>query len=304
MCDELQKTIRDTGFGGIFTEVEHPEKLGLKNREELRLFYLKITDNMFDLDDLSAFLRKTIGRYVFSRAKMEEFRKNGDLESVVSDASRIIKRECESGEASAGSFGGVMLYVFLEQVLGAPKILSKVELVTEEKQHRSKCDGIHLLSFKDGGIPCYHMIFGTSSVVGDLGYAIDGAFDAVVKIEAHAGEEKQLTENTLFEKIFDANTAKRIRDLIVPAKDPRPVCDTAYGIFLCYSLGLDVKRRSSSEHRTAVTIKMRSDIEHYAPYIVEKINALGLANHSFYFYIMPLNDVDKEQLKMMEEITE
>lgn len=66
-----------------------------------------------------------------------------------------------------------MLYVFLEQVLGAPKILSKVELQTGAKQYDSKCDGIHLLSLEQTfGMPYYHMVFGTSSIVGDMKKAV------------------------------------------------------------------------------------------------------------------------------------
>ena len=106
----------------------------------------------------------------FSRAQIENYRVEDDVYSVGLDAIDIMKRNGAPGQKGTGNdLGEIMLYVFLEQVLGAPKIMSKVELQTGAKQYESKCDGIHLLSLEQTfGIPYYHMVFGTSSIMGDM----------------------------------------------------------------------------------------------------------------------------------------
>lgn len=180
----LGKTIRGSDFDNIFTEVSHTEKLGLINPEQLRLFHLNVMNNRFMSDDLQSFIRKNIGRYVFSRAKLEQFRTNGDLESIGLEAMTIMANNGVPGQKATGNaLGEILLYAFLEQILDAPKIMSKVELVTTTNTHSSKCDGIHLLSLDGYVRPYYQLVFGSSSVVDDIKDAIDQVFDAIVDIE-------------------------------------------------------------------------------------------------------------------------
>ncbi len=209
MIDSFDKTISGGKFDEVFTEVLHAETLGLKNPEQLRLFHLNVNNNAFSSDRLEVFLRKNIGQYVFSRAQIENYRVEDDVYSVGLDAIDIMKRNGAPGQKGTGNdLGEIMLYVFLEQVLGAPKIMSKVELQTGAKQYESKCDGIHLLSLEQTfGIPYYHMVFGTSSIMGDMKKAVDSTFDAIVEIDKQSTQERILAENTvlaspLIEKLF------------------------------------------------------------------------------------------------------
>ena len=304
MNDSFDKTISGGKFDEVFTEVSHAETLALKNPEQLRLFHLNVNNNAFSSDKLEVFLRKNIGQYVFSRAQIENYRIEDDVFSVGLDAIEIMKRNGAPGKKGTGNdLGEILLYVFLEQVLGAPKILSKVELQTGEKQFDSKCDGIHLLSLEQTfGMPYYHMVFGTSSIVGDMKKAVDSAFDAIVEIEKQSTQERTLAENTVFSKSFDQDTIQRIKNLLVPSKGPKVPCDTAYGVFLAYNLGLKAANYSGVDFRGALTQKMDTDIRNHASYIAGKINALGLDMHSFYFYILPLNDADVEKAQIMDRV--
>ena len=249
-------------------------------------------------------MRRNIGLYVFSRAQIEEYNIEGDAYSVGMDALDIMKRNGNPGQKGTGNdLGEILLYVFLEQVLGAPKIMSKVELQTGAKQYGSKCDGIHLLSLEQKfGMPYYHMVFGTSSIVGDMKKAVDTAFDAIVEIEKQSTQERTLAENTVFSKSFDKDTVQKIKDLLIPSKGQSIPYDTAYGVFLAYNLGLNPANYSAVDFRRALTQKMDTDIRNHAAYIASKINALGLGNHSFYFYILPLNDADAEKTQIMDRV--
>lgn len=88
----LNKTIKGSDFDNIFTEVIHSESLGLINPEQLRLFHLNVMNNEFVSDDLQAFIRKNVGRYVFSRAKLEQFKINDDLESIGLEAMAVMQK--------------------------------------------------------------------------------------------------------------------------------------------------------------------------------------------------------------------
>ena len=224
--------------------------------------------------------------------------------SVGMDAIDIMKRNGSPGQKGTGNdLGEILLYVFLEQVLGAPKIMSKVELQTGVTQYDSKCDGIHLLSLEQTfGIPYYHIVFGTSSILGDMKKAVNSAFDAIVEIEKQSTQERIFAENTVFSKSFDKDTVQKIKDLLIPSKGQTIPYDTAYGVFLAYNLGLNPANYSAVDFRRALTQKMDIDIRNHAAYIACKINSLGLGNHSFYFYILPLNDADTEKAQIMDRV--
>jgi len=304
VSEPFEKTSNGSMFSEVFTEVSHSEKLGLKNPEQLRIFHLNVIDNAFSFDRLEAFLRRNIGQYVFSRAQIEKYRIEGNAFSVGMDALDVMRRNGSPGQKGTGNdLGEIMLYVFLEQVLGAPKILSKVELQTGAKQYNSKCDGVHLLSLDaSAGVPYYQMVFGTSSITGDMKDAIDDAFDAIMQIENQKTQERVLAENTVFSKDFDSDTVKKIKDLLIPEKGQPVPCDTAYGVFLVYDLGLDPSRYTALEFRSELTRKMQIDIVFNQGFIINKIKELKLENHSFYFYILPLNEAETEKTEIMERV--
>ena len=304
MSDSFEKTISGGKFDEIFTEVSHTETLNLKNPGQLRLFHLNVNNNTFSFDRLEVFLRKNIGQYVFSRSQIENYHVEGDVYSVGMDAIDIMKRNGAPGQKGTGNdLGEIMLYVFLEQVLGAPKIMSRVELQTGAKQYDSKCDGVHLLSLEQtSGMPYYHLVFGTSSIVGDMKKAVDSAFDAIAEIEKRSTLERTLAENTVFSKSFDKDKIQKIKDLLIPSKGRTVPCDTAYGVFLAYKLGLNPANYSLVDFRNALIQKMKLDIYKHVSYINKKIDSLSLGNYSFYFYILPLNDADTEKTQIMDRV--
>jgi len=87
------------------------------------MFHLDVANNAFSFDAMHSFLLKNIGRYVFSRAKMEQFRIDDDLEVVGAKAIGLLRKACNLDDSWIGEeLGDVLLYVFLEQILGAPKL--------------------------------------------------------------------------------------------------------------------------------------------------------------------------------------
>lgn len=300
---QFTKTLKK-GFDGVFTEVTHTESLGLRNPNQLRMFHLDVANNTFSFDALHEFLLRNIGRYVFSRAKMEQFRIDDDLEVVGAKAIGLLRDAYKMDEEWIGEeLGDVMLYVFLEQILGAPKLFSKIELAPFGDQSVLHSGGVHLLSLGNTGtMPSYQMIFGKSNIIGDLQDAIDNAFESLVEIRDNTGSELKVVESTVFSQAYDPQTTNYLKSIILPSKKKNASVDKAFGVFLGYSLGLDPDNYSNTEFREELMLKMDTDIKAHVAYIIEKIKETNLGTHSFYFYILPFNDADGEKQNIMNTL--
>ncbi len=187
----LSKTLKDKDMDRIFMEVQHSENLGLSCPEQLCLFHLIIRDSKFYRDDVETLLYRNISRYVFSRAKLEQFRQDDDLDAAIERALQLMRENGAADEKGKGNeLGEMMVYAFLEGKLNAYKLMSRVELSTDLSQYKSVAESIHMLSdVDDAGSPYNQMVFGTSNIVGDLKEAIDNAFDAILRIKDHSSRE-------------------------------------------------------------------------------------------------------------------
>ncbi|QEY35515.1 hypothetical protein FL966_10870 [Caproiciproducens galactitolivorans] len=92
----VQKTLKDAGFDGIFSEVLHDEKLGLKNPYQLRLFHLSVVDNEFSFDALKKFLLKNIGQYIYSRERIKKFMSDDEITLIGLKAVELLRDRCNT----------------------------------------------------------------------------------------------------------------------------------------------------------------------------------------------------------------
>lgn len=299
--DIIKNTSISKGFDSVFIEVNTNRNLNLKNDNCLRLFHLDIINNSFSYSGLHQFLQKNIGRYVFSRASIEQFIEDGEAEAIGLKAIELLRTASNADDKGAGGeLGEILLYLFWEQKLNAPKLLSKVELKTSGNQYIFGSDGVHLLSI---GERTFQLILGESKIKGELKKAVDDAFDSIVKVSTNPDNEIRLIERNILSESFDDKTSEFIKSLIVPSKRERIAnYDNAFGIFLGYTLKLDATQYSNSEFRTAVNNKVKDDVKDIAMYIESKINKSGLFGYSFYFYILPFNDAPQDRAFIIKKL--
>lgn len=148
-------------------------------------------------------------------------------------------------------------------------------------------------------LPFNQLVLGASDTYDDLENAVNNAFIQIERIAAGASEEYHLLEESILNNEFDADMNKTLESMIVPKKNTASSSmEKAYGVFLGYTINIDGTGLSNEEYLKNANDKMISDIKGIIPYIESKIKALGLSNHSFYIYILPLNDVlnDKEDI--------
>lgn len=304
MATALTPTLVGADFDAIFTECSHPSALQLVNPSQLRLFYLDTINGLFDYAGLEEFILDCLGDYVFSRAEIEDYIQRGKTRNIGLYALRRLRQHQTAGQIGSGSdLGEILLYVFLEKILGAPKILSKIELSRTGGTQPSRCDAIHLRPPNPSeNLPYNTIVFGTSEIVDDIEDAIDDAFERINHIQTNQRNEVLMAENTAFEKVFDDRTIHHIKDLLIPKKGRGTKRDIGYGIFLGYKLGLNPSAYSSGGFDAQLVAKMRLDIAQHADLIMRKINELNLANYSFYIYVLPLNLPSTDRIEIINHV--
>lgn len=304
MTEALSKTLTHGDFDSVFQEVLQPETVNWTTEGELRLFHLVIRNNRINVEDLKIYLYMSIGDYVFSRAKLEKFTKAGNREVVIAQAQRVLKKNGGADvQGTGGELGEVLNYTFMEEKLKAPKLMSRVEISTDGKQYNSVADSIHLLTGGVSGKPYHQVVFGSSNIVGDLGYAIEGAFEKICRIEQHEVQEIHMVNQLVFERLATEEEADLVKQILLPNPSKSSGYNTSYGVFLGYTLGLG-QDYPVHEYEELAEQKMQADIKRYIPYILQKIQDCGLGMHSFYIYVLPFNDAEEEKKSIMETVLE
>jgi len=285
------------------------EKIGelslkLANPDSVQFFCVTIDSCEFDYASLNQCLRQSIAYYVFSRLKMESYDKNNDLSASGIDAIEFLRDSTNSKDKGAGAeLGEILLYLFLEGVLNAPKLLSKVELKTSSNMYINGWDGVHLLF--NPAVSSYQLIYGESKIRISLTDSINDAFDSISNFKISGTSDISLINSQILNETIKKEDAEFIRSLIIPSQNISqqfPI-DKAFGIFLGYSFELkDRNKMKNIDCRNEIKKKIQSDIESILPSLQEKIKKYKLENHSFYVYILPFNDAQMDRSDIINKL--
>ena len=299
----IKKTISCDAFNKVFVKASEATLAGISNPSTVQFFMVSMANYEFKFRDLKAYILEHIGEYVFSRAKIASMENGGQSHSIGLKAMLELISKNKTGDVWADStLGEILLYVFLENVLGAPKIMSKIEIKNEGGKICSKCDGVHLLTTIDAGLPCHQLVFGASDIVGDLTIAIDRALQKMTEMQDNADNELQLVDNTIYDNIYGDETTKYMEKIIFPQSPGTAKPDMSFGAFLGYTLNISSEGLTFNQYRLAVQEKINSDIEEAKPYILKKLKELNLEGYSLYFYVLPFNDAPTEKTQIMTEL--
>lgn len=301
----LQATAKFKDFSKTFEEVSSPN-LPLDNFNQLKTFILDIGNNEFDYEGIKKFIRQNIGRYVFSRSKRNKYVVDDNIENLGIDAIKAYNKRIDANKET-NHFNEVMLYLFLECVLNAPKIYSKMELqTTTSDEYTSSSAGVHLLHLKNGQTIINQYVLGATDSIGDLKDAIDSSFKQIEELKNNRSKEYNLIESTILNYSFDAKTTKELEKIILPQKSAtskKP--EQAFGIFLGYTIDIvDKEKMTPDEFTNSVKEKMEQDLSNLTPYIIEKIKNLNLSGNSFYIYVLPFNNVEIDKDEIMKKALE
>jgi len=297
----LKRTLKDPMFDRIFKKATNMTISGMSNPSKACVLYIDPNNCKFRFRDLNDFIINNIGSYVFSRVQIKRITEITKNDAAV--GSRAMLKFMQKYGADAGSvLGEILLFIFMEQELDAPKIMSKIELDEYNRGIVSKSDGIHLLSLDRSGQPFHQLVFGASDLVGVLSAAVDRAFDKITKIEKHSDDELRMVESTTQWTIYDPDATQYMVELMRPQKGGAYKPDMAFGAFLGYTIQLDKPETDSQRYRIAVKDQLIKDITAVQSHITDLIVKNGLSGYSFYFYVLPFNDAPNEKVSIVNEL--
>lgn len=297
----LKRTMKDPRFNQIFKKATEMRISGMENPSKACVFYIDPNNCKFRFRELEDLIINNIGSYVFSRVQITQITNTTKNKAAV--GSRAMLKFVQKYGANAGTvLGEILLFIFMEQELGAPKIMSKIELDEYHGGIVSKSDGIHLLSLDQFGQSFHQLVFGASDMEGDLSLAVDRAFEKIIKIEKHRDAELLMVESTTQHTIYDSDTTQYMVKLMRPQKGGTNKPDMAFGAFLGYTIKLDNPETDSQKYRNAVKDQLIKDIDGVQSRITELIVQNGLSGYSFYFYVLPFNDAPNEKVSIIEEL--
>jgi hypothetical protein len=295
-------TGKGKNFSKVFTSVSSEKLKEVTSKQDLQIFCLKLEDRSFDYTGLWKYLRNNIGYYVYSRAQIQKYIDNDEIGSIAYDAIDQLKKASKGGVLSGEELGELLLYVFLEQVLKAPKFMSRVELNNYGGFNVSKSAGIHILT-TESPLPFNQIVFGTSMIEGSLQAAIDDAFSKAKELEKRKKDERRFVETKIFTETFTKEVADVLESIILPTENGTKKPDTAFGMFAGYSIVCTPTVGISSDaFQEEVLRQIKNDIINSVPYIESRVTQYGLDGYSLYIYILPFIDADEDKKNIMDKL--
>lgn len=301
----MELSVPDKSFLDSF-ELLQSIPLDQYRKNTLNLFMLRINANEFDYDLLINNLMEPIITYSVSRQVRQQYA-NKPHTLTKKAISHFVEAARNTGE-----LGELLLYAFLECHLGAPKILSKLELKTSSSMYVNGADGVHYLKLPNGN---YQLIFGESKTICDLTTAIREAFCSIADFKNEINKngdkksginyEKSLISDNITKESFSEEDIKFVTSLIYPQKESNFRVDDAFGVFIGYQIDAaqyDKKMPNDlfvEEVKKDIINSINSKIALIKKHIEEK----NLVGHSFYIYILPFTELDRHRKYVLEGIT-
>lgn len=285
----------------VFVEIPHSAKLELLNKNSLTIFHLNVLNNKFSYTELFDLLKDNLGTYVLSRREYNE----NPLRAISKAISKLRDIEDNGDKGAGGELGELLLYLFLEHYLGAPKLLSKVELKTTANQYVFNADGIHFFNFNEDGNTNYQVLVCESKLNSKLEKAIDAAFGSIKSSKANSQFEIQLVNAELFKETFSTQDAQIIKSMIIPnASDDNKnniYKNHAFAIFIGSDYKIDATQDIYTQRKLVGDdlLKRADDIANIINVNIKKHN---LSGYSFYVYYLPFNDVAKDRKEIMSQL--
>ena len=294
---KFEQTSIASNFDNVFIEVEQDKDLGLNNNNHIKTFHFNIENNAFSFEGLNKYLLKNIGRYMYSRLQLDEFIENEEQDTIAIEAIKLLKQKINSSDKLDNELGNIVIYLFLENILNAPKLYTSIECGDNILDKA----GVHLLTLNNENLS-FQMIFSKSHITNNLKDSIDKVFVDLDALKKSQKNHSKFLETSILNQNFDDVTSKKLKNIILPQKRVASISvNNAYGILLGYTI--DVEQNVSNEdYAKNVKNQMVKDLQDNITYIISKINQIGLQNSSFYIYLIPFNDADNDKSIIMKTL--
>ena len=299
---DFKNTSFSEGFG-IFNKVSETE-FDVVNKNKLRLFMLNTENKLFNYDELYQYILSNITRYVFDRRKNTEIENDPAKRNFATlDAiSHLRDVTSDKDKGAGGELGEILLYLFLEQDMCAPKLFSKVELKTAPRDYVKGSDGIHF-KFREtaDGKKVLQLVIGEAKIQNDLDDGIKAAFASVNTYLTENVQDRNLLDTHLMNQLADEEEANILKEYILSV--PRKKKETVFGIFIGYSIDYKGDSDTSDEYDKKVIDENINQVLAYKAKIIEYINQYNISNYEFNFYFLPFHNAMRDRKTIIESLT-
>ena len=299
---DFKNTSFSEGFG-IFNKVSETE-FDVVNKNKLRLFMLNTENKLFNYDELYQYILSNITRYVFDRRKNTEIENDPAKRNFATlDAiSHLRDVTSDKDKGAGGELGEILLYLFLEQDMCAPKLFSKVELKTAPRDYVKGSDGIHF-KFREtsDGKKVLQLVIGEAKIQNDLDDGIKAAFASVNTYLTENVQDRNLLDTHLMNQLADEEEANILKEYILSV--PRKKKEVVFGIFIGYSIDYKGDSDTSDEYDKKVIDENINQVLAYKAKIIEYINQYNISNYEFNFYFLPFHNAMRDRKTIIESLT-
>lgn len=299
---DFKLTSYSDGFG-IFNKVSE-EEFDVINKNYIRMFMLNTENKLFNYDELYDYILPNVAKYVFSRKKFSEIENNPSKQmTIILEAlSHLRPVNSEADKGAGGELGEILLYLFLEQDLQAPKLFSKVELKTSAKDYVKGSDGIHFKFRINGeGKKILQLVIGEAKIKNDLKDGIKEAFESINRYLSENIQDRNLLDTHLMEQLVDKDEADLIKEYITSI--PRKKKETVFGIFIGYSIEYKGTAATNDEYDRRVIEENIKQILAVKNHIIDAINNYHVSNYEFNFYFLPFLNAARDRKVIMKSLT-
>ena len=299
---DFKLTSYSDGFG-IFNKVSE-EEFDVINKNYIRMFMLNTENKLFNYDELYDYILPNVAKYVFSRKKFSEIENNPSKQmTIILEAlSHLRPVNSEADKGAGGELGEILLYLFLEQDLQAPKLFSKVELKTSAKDYVKGSDGIHFKFRINGeGKKILQLVIGEAKIKNDLKDGIKEAFESINRYLSENIQDRNLLDTHLMEQLVDKDEADLIKEYITSI--PRKKKETVFGIFIGYSIKYKGTVATNDEYDRRVIEENIKQILAVKNHIIDAINNYYVSNYEFNFYFLPFHNAARDRKVIMKSLT-
>lgn len=278
------------------------QDLELAKSNKLNLFTLKVRNNAFAYDELVTLLSNQLYHFALSRTEVQKLKDAEQYATLVNRA----KEKLRNYSSNEGELGEILLYCLLECHLGAPKILTKLEIKTSNNDYVKGADGVHLLKLNESD---YQLILGESKMNSDLQQGIYESFGSLLKLLEENKKldfEIGLINSQLVKEAFDRELYDFLKKVIIPsAKDDEINTDYSFGIFLGFNVEITEEElnKSNADFRSDIRKKINLHVESLKESINYQINKSQFTGYTFHIYAIPFSNLESVRKDIIKELT-
>lgn len=266
----------------------------------LNLYILKIHDKLFSYDKLYKYILDNTCQYVFNRRKNIEEKDSKTLILEALDHLRGINSDKDSGAGE--ELGEILLYLFLEQDLHAPKLFSKVELKTNPNDYVKGADGIHFkFRTNENEEKILQLVVGEAKIRNELKSGIEDAFTSINTYISNNTQDVRLLDTHLMNQLIEDDEAEILKKYLLGVEVENK--ETIFGIFIGYSINYDGANDSNDKYKQNIKEANLQQVLSYKQKIIDEIKKYNISNYEFNFYFLPFHNALKDRKNIIDQLT-